>query len=133
MSTRAGCECIAHMLQVRTDLHDRATVLSIDGIGAFNLVSSESMLRGLLRVEGGDSVLPFVRQFYASPSSCIWHDEHGIVHDVPQGEGGEQGDALIHPRWKLFRVSCSRVRRFAFSSTICTPSADLNELSPFST
>ena len=41
------------MLQVRTDLDDRATVLSIDGIGAFDLVSRESMLRGLLRVEGG--------------------------------------------------------------------------------
>ena len=55
MSTRARCECIAHMLQARTDLDDRVTVLSIDGIGAFDLVSRESMLRGLLRVEGGDS------------------------------------------------------------------------------
>ena len=79
MSTRAGCECIAHMLQVRTDLDDRATVVSIDGIGAFDFVSRESMLRGLLRVKGGESVLPFVRQFHASPSNHIWHDEHGIV------------------------------------------------------
>ena len=70
------------MLQVRTD--DR-----VDGIGAFDLVSRESMLRGLLRVEGGDSVLPFVHQFYASPSSYIWHDEHGIVHDVPQEVGNK--------------------------------------------
>ena len=101
MSTRAGCECIAHMLQARTDLDDRATVLSIDGIGVFDLVSRESMLRGLLRVEGGDSVLPFVRQFYASPSSYIWQDEHGIVHDVPQGEGGEQGDALMPALFSL--------------------------------
>ena len=43
MSTRAGCECIAHMLQVRTDLDDRATVLSIDGIGAFDLVCLASL------------------------------------------------------------------------------------------
>ena len=76
-----------HLARVRTDLDDRATVLSIDGIGTFGLVFRESMLRGLLRVEGGDSVLPFVRQFYASLSSYIWHDEHGFVHDVPQGEG----------------------------------------------
>ena len=54
MSTRAGCESIAHLLQARTDQDHRATVLSIDGIGAFDLVSRESMLRGLSRVEGGD-------------------------------------------------------------------------------
>ena len=74
-------------------------------------------------------MLPFARHFYASLSKYVWHDEHGIVHDVPQGE---QGDALFSllvntPRWKLFSVSCSRVRRFAFSSTICTPSAALTE------
>ena len=54
-----------------------------------------------LRVEGGESVLPFVRQFYASPSNYIWPDEHGIVHDVPQGKGGEQGDALMPALFSL--------------------------------
>ena len=38
--------------------------MSIDGIGAFDLVAQEAMLRGLLTVEGGESALPFVRQFY---------------------------------------------------------------------
>ena len=33
-STRAGCECIAHMLQGLTELNPRATVVSIDGISA---------------------------------------------------------------------------------------------------
>ena len=101
MSTRAGCESIAHLLQARTDQDHRATVLSIDGIGAFDLVSRESMLRGLSRVEGGDRVLPFVRQFYGSPSTYIWQDEEGIVHDIPQGEGGEQGDALMPALFSL--------------------------------
>ena len=121
MSTRAACECIAHVLQARTDQDDRATVFSIDGIGAFDLVSRESMLRGLLRVEGGDSVLPFVRQFCFSPSGYIWQDADGVVHDIPQGEGEEQGDALVPalfsvstPRWKLFRVNCSTVKLCAF-------------------
>ena len=53
------------------------------------------MLRGLLTVEGGESALPFVRQFYGSVSTYLWQDDEGIVHDVHQGEGGEQGDALM--------------------------------------
>ena len=39
LTTPSGGECIAHALQAITDLDDRATVLSIDGIGAFDLIS----------------------------------------------------------------------------------------------
>ena len=39
--------------------------------------------------------LPFVLQFYGSPSSYLWEDSDGVVHEVLQGEGGEQGDALM--------------------------------------
>ena len=86
---------IAHVLQTLTDTDPNATVLSIDGIGAFDLVSREAMLRGLLSVEGGDTVFPFVRQFYGTPSTYLWQDDDGTVHDVQHGEGGEQGDALM--------------------------------------
>ena len=81
LSTRAGSECIAHVLQTLTDTTPNATVLSIDGIGAFDLVSREAMFRGLLSVEGG-TVLPFVRQFYGTPSTSLWQDDEGAVHDV---------------------------------------------------
>ena len=47
LSTRAGCECIAHALQAITELDPNATVLSIDGIGAFDLISRGSMPQGL--------------------------------------------------------------------------------------
>ena len=53
------------------------------------------MLRGLLSVEGSDTVLPFVRQFYGTPSTYQWQDDEGTVHDVQQGEGGEKGDAQM--------------------------------------
>ena len=33
LTTKAGCECIAHILQTSTDLDNRATVVSIDGVG----------------------------------------------------------------------------------------------------
>ena len=57
-------------------------VASIDGISACNSISRRAMLLGLQRVEGGSSVIPFVDMF-------------GWVHTIQQGEGGEQGDALM--------------------------------------
>ena len=53
------------------------------------------MMSGLLRMDGGGAVLPFVRQFYGRPSSYLWDDEDGQVHEIVQGEGGEQGDPLM--------------------------------------
>ena len=50
LSTRAGCECIAHALQAITEMNPDATILSVDGIGAFDLVSRGAMLQGLCDV-----------------------------------------------------------------------------------
>ena len=60
LSTKAGGECIAHALQALTDLDPSTTILSIDGVGAFDLISRGAMLQGLRSVPGGDSILPFV-------------------------------------------------------------------------
>ena len=69
LSTKAGCECIAHILQGLTDLDDRATVISVDGVSAFDLISRTAMMRGFRRlVEGGSQALPFIRMFYGAPS-----------------------------------------------------------------
>ena len=32
LRTRAGCECVSHVLQTLTDLDEQATILSIDGV-----------------------------------------------------------------------------------------------------
>ena len=53
------------------------------------------MLEGLRSVPGGDSILPFVLQFYGNPSSYLWEDDFGETHEIRQGEGGEQGDAMM--------------------------------------
>ena len=90
LSTKAGCECIAHILQGLTDADERATVNSVDGVSAFDLISRGAMMQGLMRVDGGSEAVPFVRMFYGSPSEYLWEDSHGVVHTIPQGEGGEQ-------------------------------------------
>ena len=83
---------MAHIQQTLTDVDERATIVSIDGIGAYDLISRNAMLQGLLMMENGDGVFPFVRCFYGSPSTYMWEDEMGVSQDIPQGEGGEQGD-----------------------------------------
>ena len=63
LTTKTGGECVAHAIQSLTDLDSRATVLSIDGFGAFD--TSAAVLDGLQQVRGGDTVLPIVLQFYS--------------------------------------------------------------------
>ena len=50
------------------------------------------MLEGLRGVD--DAVLPFARLFYGQQSQYFWEND-SEVHIVLQGEGGEQGDAMM--------------------------------------
>ena len=95
LSTRAGCECVAHVIQGLCEMNPTATITSIDGISAYDSISRRAMLQGLHHLDEGSRVLPFVRLFYGTPSSYLWEDDSGTVHRVRQGEGGEQGDALM--------------------------------------
>ena len=93
LATRAGCECVAHALQEITELNPRATVTSIDGISAFDLISRRAMMQGLHDVD--HTAVPFVSMFYGTPSRYLWEDDAGTTHTIVQGEGGEQGDAMM--------------------------------------
>jgi len=95
LSTRAGTDCVGHMARVLTDSRPTASLLSIDGVGAFDHVSRAAMLGKLLQLPTACAMLPFVRLSYAQPSRYAWLDEDGQQHFVVQGEGGEQGDPLM--------------------------------------
>ena len=69
-------------------MDEATTILSVDGVGAFDLISRNAMLQGLAEMPGGLEVLPFVRMFYGSPSMFLWEDELGNVNYIPQREGG---------------------------------------------
>ena len=95
LSTRAGAEALTRAVRARLALDDQATVVSIDGIGAYDHVSRAAILAALHRNPHLTGLLPYVRQFYSSPSSYVWYDRHRTAHHVAQGEGGEQGDPLM--------------------------------------
>ena len=63
-----------------TDGNPRCTVLSVDGIGAYDTISRRAMLSGLVRhMEGGDSVLRSCCSFMDPPSSSLWEDSEGVA------------------------------------------------------
>ena len=85
LSTKAGCECVCHALQTLCDVDLEASVTSIDGVSAFDSVSRRTMLQGLAQVDGGCSVLPFVRLFCSQPSAYLWEGNEGVVHNIIKG------------------------------------------------
>ena len=95
LSTRVGTEAVNRPLRAATEANPRATVLSVDAVGAFDHVARGAMLDALLANPALQPLLPYARQFYASPSTYTWYDEEGAAHNVHQGEGGEQGDPLM--------------------------------------
>ena len=95
LSTRAGTDCVGHMLRAATDHDPTATVLKVDGIKAYDHVLRSAMLVRLSRMRGARALLPFVRLSYATPSTYVWFDNQGERRTVTQAEGGEQGDPLM--------------------------------------
>ena len=88
-----------------TDLNPRKTVVSVDGIGAFDLVSRNATLQGLGNMPDGVRVLPFVRLFCSAPSTHVWEDELSDPQLILLGEGGEQGNPLMPLLFSLGQYS----------------------------
>ena len=95
LADRSGCDGLIHLIRSLTEADAQRTVLSIDGVGAYDHVSRARMLEELWRVEELRPLVPFVRLWMNPRSTFVWTDDSGSQHDVTQGEGGEQGDALM--------------------------------------
>ena len=95
LSTRAGTDCVGHAIRALTDADPTATVLSMDGIGAYDHVLRSAMMSKLHDVPCLRGLLPFVRATYAQPTEYLWEDAAGVRHTIRQAEGGEQGDPLM--------------------------------------
>ena len=60
LSTRVECQSIAHVVQVMTDRDPNCTVLSIDGVGAFDLVQ-EGHDDSSAHHGSGEKLIPFAK------------------------------------------------------------------------
>ena len=95
LSTRAGPECVARAIRVACELDPRATLVSFDGVRAYDHVSRRNMLAGMRHRPRLAAALLFVRLFYGQASRYVWYDDEGQSHFIEQDEGGEQGDPLM--------------------------------------
>ena len=77
---------MTHIVQAMTSEDREATILSICGIGAYDLVSRNALFRGVAAMVDGDKLVPFMRLFYWSPSTFLWEDDAGTVHHVVLGQ-----------------------------------------------
>ena len=100
------------------ELDPRKTLLSIDGVGAFDHIKRKAMMEALYTNPELAPVLPFVRLFYGKDSKYVCYDEEGLPHEICQGEGGEQGDPLMLSSKSM--PPCVRVRCFSPTSTTYT-------------
>ncbi len=95
LSDRSGTDTAIHFLQYLSDRYPDKVVLSIDGIGAFDHVSRTRMFEHLLARPDLHDLIPFVKMWYGTASEFRWMDDQGVCHTIVQGDGGEQGDALM--------------------------------------
>ena len=51
---------------------------------AYDLMSRRVKLSGLRHMQGGEELMPFVASFHGHPSTYVWEDEIGVVHDIQQ-------------------------------------------------
>ena len=95
LSNRSGTDALAHLVRTAVTMSGTSCLLSTDGVGAFDHVLRSSLLRALIANPAFHELVPFVRMWYGQNSKAVWHDEHGAGHVIEQGEGGDQGDALM--------------------------------------
>ena len=84
LTTRAGCECVPHVVQALCEANPN-TIVSVDGVSAYDTISREAMMQGLLDMEGGETVLRFCAPIprTACRSICGGDDARGHPHHSP--------------------------------------------------
>ena len=95
LSNRAGTDSLVHFVRFLLDEDPSRVVVSIDGIGAFDHVERRQIFSELFHHDTLKCLMPFVRLWYLHESVFYWFDDNGKRHTITQGDGGEQGDALM--------------------------------------
>ena len=101
IAAHGGVEAAVHMLRALTDADPTATITQVDGVGAYDHIKRSCMLGALARTPTAHKLLPYVLMAYGQTSYYMWRDDDGRCHVIPQGEGGEQGDALMPALFSL--------------------------------
>ena len=105
MQSRAGMDALIVSVRAASDTRTDAVVVSLNGRNAYDSISRAAFLAKLREV--APQLLPFVNCcrscicFFGQPSQYCWWDSEGLLREMPQGEGCEQGDPLAAARFAL--------------------------------
>ena len=72
LNTRAGSEAVIRALWAVTEADPQTTVLSIDGVGAYDHISRASVLSAFQRRPDLAGILPFEAMFYGRANSYFF-------------------------------------------------------------
>ena len=86
LTTKVDCESVTHVLQSLTDQDERATIVSIDGVGAYDLISLNARWKVWPQSQKATSCCHSC-DIFTDPRQYIWEDDTGETHWIPQGEG----------------------------------------------
>ena len=89
LRTRAGCACVSHVLHTLAEMDKNAALLSVDGVGAFDLISRKSTMEGFLDVPNGGQVASICVPPQRFSVHCLVGGREGTVNFVPV-KGGER-------------------------------------------
>ena len=82
LSTTAGSEALAREHNLSTESGSRTTVLSVDGVGAYDHIARAAIFEGLRRDARLAVLIPFVRLFYGARSTYLYYDADGGAQTV---------------------------------------------------
>ena len=95
IASKGGVDAAVHLLQRTLEQNHQRCLTQVDGVSAYDHINRANMLRELRNCPTAHPLLPFVMLAYGRQSTYRWTDENGVVHEIVQGEGGEQDDALM--------------------------------------
>ena len=102
-------QSVAHALQASTALGPNLTILSKDGVGAFDSISRASMLDALSRLPTASSALNFVNCFHGCRSHFLQTDDESTTHSGRRA-GLEAHSCRLH---RTAFLTCQLANAFA--------------------
>ena len=102
MGFRSGVNLAALTARAALELDTDLVLISIDGVGAYDHIARKAMFDALDELPQAREMIPFLRIFYGQESTFFVSDvDSDDIFEVTQGEGGEQGDALMPAMFSL--------------------------------
>ena len=83
LATRSGTEAVVHALTAVTEANPTHTILSVDGVGAYDNISRNSMLQGLRDVPEANRCLPFVNVLWSPVPIHLAQCHRRSTHNFP--------------------------------------------------